>query len=133
MTIKPTSAEKFHTVTWSEDRAWVVLIDASQTWADFKLIEVAGKDQNGVVYFEGDFSVTDPEKAESVVCGFVKWDGCTEAHIDGHHMCDAAKSVLELGQRWAWAVNQCHAAMTAAGVSAPRQVNLLWVPVELAK
>jgi len=132
---------KQHTQRWSPDNRWVVLIVAEPTWADFKLVEVAGVEGGtDVSLFQlpnptpglSPFT-THPENAEVIAEGFVKWDGCTEATIAQHHMCDAAESVLDLGRRWAWALNECHAAMLKLAVEEGKDpLNALeWDPVDL--
>jgi hypothetical protein len=69
--------------------------NGERMWVDFAIYEVIGNDHDGPnkkgrkFYQQKGASVSpmpvyDPEEAESLVEGFVKWDGCTQFTADIH-------------------------------------------------
>src|SRR6185503_20828886 len=80
------SVDDFTVVVTYEDKE----LPAGVTWVDWALFEPVAE-SDGIVYrlaaapneVTPDFAL-----AERAAEGFVKWDGCNEITIKGHHTCD---------------------------------------------
>jgi hypothetical protein len=58
-------------------------------WVDFEVIEVPMYEQGKPVFYRKEWisladNTQDPNEADAVVSGYVKWDGCTEFKLDVH-------------------------------------------------
>jgi hypothetical protein len=104
---------------------WGLRLAGESHWVNFEIIGVASWNLDGSVAewgrggepARGDVPF---EKAEPVLSGFVKWDGCTEVRFGDResgqeHFCSAAEDATEIGTVWQWALRKAHQMMLRLG------------------
>lgn len=120
---------------------WFAILETSQYWCDWRLIQCGVWDTDGTPlhYGEGCYpseECTDIERAQPTLSGHIKWDGCMEFSTGGDadgdmgtvHVCDGARSVVEVMGAWLWLLSEAHAAMVKAGAT-----GLMWEPVKVTE
>jgi hypothetical protein len=90
---------------------WLVRYEHTDTWIDFEAFEVVSVEMSpneGAKSYArkgattGEDTTYDVDDAEPTICGFVKWDGCSEMTLGRRHFCGAkdvesfAKAIVAL-------------------------------------
>jgi hypothetical protein len=101
---------------------WCALLEGDQYWTDFKLVPACIWHADGTVGYPriDDVSplppVYEPNEAEPLMSGYVKWDGCMNLEMD-NHVCGGPDGLARLYAAMQWLLGKAHEKMCRAGLT----------------